>query len=92
MMSIQSDVITMEFTNQLNKEEIKMEFKQLELVEDKMVLNKLKELFDVLDYISDTCDYSDVTDKGKLECINLVANGELSELEELIIKLENKNK
>jgi len=45
-------------------------------------LKKLKDLFKVLDYISDV---------SKDEDIVLLAAGELVELESLIIKLETKN-
>lgn len=51
-------------------------------------LNKLKELFKVLDTISDTCDDNDLTSNEKVEEIRLLANGELAELEEMIIQNE----
>jgi len=65
-----------------------MEFKQIKLVKDKMILNKLKELFDVIDYISDTCDDEEITPSARISMIRITANGELAELEELIVELQ----
>jgi hypothetical protein len=53
------------------------------------ILARLKAAFETLDYISDLCERTDLTTEGKIEDIKLQANGELAELEELIIKLEN---
>jgi hypothetical protein len=52
-------------------------------------LNKLKEVFQALDAISDTCDDDQMTLDEKVKEIRLLANGELAELEEMIIKNEN---
>jgi hypothetical protein len=52
------------------------------------VFTKLRELFETLDYISDTCDDTELTEDDIISEIRLQVNGELAELEELIIKLE----
>lgn len=52
------------------------------------VLTKLRELFETLDYISDKCDDTELTEDDIIFDIRLSVNGELAELEELIIKLE----
>jgi hypothetical protein len=53
-------------------------------------LQVLKSAFDALDYISDTCDDEQQSPSECLSQIRLTANGELAELEELIIELQKK--
>lgn len=48
------------------------------------IIERLKSVFEALDYISDICDH----EKPSIKEIREQANGELAELEELIIKLE----
>lgn len=67
-----------------------MKMKMTSKYMERMELKKLKELFEVLDYISDLCDDIDTSTDGILDQIRLTANGELAELEELIIELEKK--
>ena len=52
------------------------------------IINVLRSAFDSLDYISDMCDDEQTSPSECLEQIRLTANGELAELEELIIKLQ----
>ena len=51
------------------------------------VIEVLRSVFDSLDYISDRCDELSSSPYKCLDDIKITANGELAELEELIIKL-----
>lgn len=52
------------------------------------ILEVLRSAFDALDYISDICDeLSSSSRRYVVSDIKMAANGELAELEELIIKL-----
>ena len=51
------------------------------------ILEVLRSAFDALDYISDRCDELSSSPYSYLDDIKMTANGELAELEELIIKL-----
>jgi hypothetical protein len=53
-------------------------------------LKLLKQVFEALDYISDLCDDTDITTDEILDNIRLTANGELADVEEKIIELQNK--
>lgn len=52
------------------------------------IIERLKSVFEALDYISDKCDDTELTEDDIIFDIRLSVNGELAELEELIIKLE----
>ena len=55
------------------------------------ILNKIKSAFDALDYISDTCDDEQQSPSECLAQIRLTANGELAELEEMIVELQKED-
>jgi hypothetical protein len=59
-------------------------------METKRIIKVLQSAFLTLDYISDKCD-EDNTDDA-ISSIRLNANGELAELEELIVELQKESK
>lgn len=54
----------------------------------KEIIEKLKSLQDAFENIGDICDETEFTSDDQLDAIRLRANGELAELEQMIIKLE----
>ena len=55
------------------------------------IRSDLKQLFEMLDYVSDICDDDEITMEGKVDQIKLHTTAELAELEERIVELEKLN-
>ena len=60
-------------------------------METKRIIKVLQSAFLTLDYISDMCDDGSMMSE-RLNDIKLNANGELAELEELIVELQKESK